>query len=256
MTRTLALVAIGGIATALVCLPLAATLYRHQGGAHPWSWSDHLGWSDDEDSYEDSDDDGKDHGGSGAEIATRDFDWAGADRLELDIPASLHYRPALEWHLSIHGPQRVLDRISVASGRIGMRRSYHHQSQQLDIELSGPLLRDVTVKGSGKLLLDQLRQESLALSIHGSASVRASGSVDTLKLDIMGSGNAQLEQLAAGSSRVFIAGSGDADIAPIVDADIFIAGSGNVRLRTHPKHLSSRIAGSGQVINVWGEHKT
>jgi hypothetical protein len=66
----------------------------------------------------------------------------------------------------------------------------------------------------------------------------------------MGSGDALLEQLAARSSRIFIAGSGSADIAPIDEADIFIAGSGDVRLHTHPKHLDSKVAGSGQVIEL------
>ena len=40
------------------------------------------------------------------------------------------------------------------------------------------------------------------------------------------------------------------DIAPVDDADIFIVGSGDVRLHTHPKHLNSRVAGSGQVIEL------
>jgi hypothetical protein len=250
VTRTLTFIAVGGIATALVCLPLAAVLYHHSGRAHSWSWSDHLGWLDDDD------DDSSDHGGYGAEIATRDFAWSGSDALELDLPGNLHFQPAAEWHLSIRGPQRMLDRISVDAGRISSKRRYHHRSGQLDIELSGPALHDITVNGSGKLLLEHLRQDALLVAIHGSGSVRASGSVDTLKVDIMGSGNALLEQLAARSSKIFIAGSGDADIAPIDDADIFIAGSGDVRLHSHPKHLSSRVAGSGQIIELAGEQKT
>jgi hypothetical protein len=111
------------------------------------------------------------------------------------------------------------------------------------------------VNGAGKLLLDHLRQDSLTVAIHGSGSVRASGSADTLKVDIMGSGDALLEQLAARSSKIFIAGSGAANIAPIDDADIFIAGSGEVRLHTHPKHLNSRVAGSGQIIELSVEQK-
>jgi uncharacterized membrane protein len=86
--------------------------------------------------------------------------------------------------------------------------------------------------------------------------VRASGSADLLKVDIMGSGAALLAQLAVRSTKIFIAGSGDADIAPIDDADIFIAGSGDVRLHTHPKHLNSKIAGSGRIIELSGEQRT
>jgi hypothetical protein len=244
MTRTLTLVAIGGIVTATVCLPLAAALSHRAGG---WSWADasHFSWFDD-----DADDRDSDSANSHGPVETRDFPWSGADTLQLDIAANLHYEPAPQWHLSIRGPRRVLDRISVDGSRIALERSYHHMAGVLDIELSGPALRVVTLNASGKLTLDQLRQDALTVAIHGSGSVRASGTVDTLKLDIMGSGDALLEQLAAHSSKIFIAGSGSADIAPIDTADIFIAGSGDVRLHTHPKRLSSKVAGSGQIIEL------
>jgi Putative auto-transporter adhesin, head GIN domain len=250
MTRTLSLIAVGGIATALVCLPLAATLYHHSGASRSWSWSDHRGWFDDDDN------DGNDEGSSSGQIASHDFAWNGGDRLELNVPGNLHFLPAAEWHLSIRGPERVLDRLSVNDGRIAMKHTDHHHMGQLDIELSGPALRDITLNGAGRLVLDQLKQDSLAVAIHGSGSVRATGSVDSLKVDIMGAGDALLEQLAARSIRIFIAGSGDADIAPIDDADIFIAGSGDVRLHTHPKHLNSKVAGSGRIIELSGEQKT
>jgi hypothetical protein len=37
---------------------------------------------------------------------------------------------------------------------------------------------------------------------------------------------------------------------------LLIAGSGDVRLHTHPKHLNSKVAGSGQIIELSGEQKT
>ena len=180
----------------------------------------------------------------------------GGDRVELDVPGHPHFQPATEWHLSIRGPERVLDRLRVDGDRISIKHSYHHHLGGLEIELSGPALRDITVNGAGKLLLDHLNQDSLTVAIHGSGSVRASGSADLLKVDIVGSGAALLAQLAVRSTKIFIAGSGDADIAPIDDADIFIAGSGDVRLHTHPKHLNSKIAGSGRIIELSGEQRT
>ena len=253
MTRTLSLIAAGGIATALVCLPLAAILYHHSGASRSWAWSDHLDWFNDDD---DDNDDAKDKGSSGGQTAARDFDWNGGDQLELDVPGNLHFQPAAEWHLSIRAPQRVLDRLSVNDGRIALKPGRRHHWVALDIELSGPTLRDITLNGTGKLVLDHLQQDSLAVAIHGSGSVRATGSVESLKLDIMGSGDARLEQLAARSAKIFIAGSGNADIAPSDDADVFIAGSGDVRLHTHPKHLSSKVAGSGRIIELSGEQTT
>ncbi len=252
MTRPIVVIAIVGIATALVCLPLAARLYRHGNHFDSWSWSAHQGWFGDDD---DDDSDARDQGGDPGRIESRDFVWGAGDRLELDVPAHLHFHPAAEWHLSIRGPQRMLDRLHVNNGRVAATRSYHRNPGPLEIELSGPSLHDITVNGAGKLVLDDLRQDALTVAIHGSGSVRANGSSDTLNVQIMGSGDAEMAQLAVHSSKIFIAGSGAADIAPSEAADVFIAGSGDVRLHTHPKRLSSRVAGSGQITEVSGGQK-
>jgi hypothetical protein len=248
MTRAIVVIAIAGIAAAFICLPLAAMLYRHGEHFESWSWTGPADWFSDDD-----DDDGgaRERG----RIESRDFTWGAADRLELDVPANLHFQPASAWHLTIRGPQRVLDHLRIADGRVATSRPYRHFSGPLEIELSGPGLHEITVNGAGKLVLDNLRQDALTLAIHGSGSVRANGSIDALNLQIMGAGDAELAQLAVRSSKILIAGSGAADIAPSDDADVFIAGSGDVRLHTHPRHLSSTVAGSGKIIEVLGEQK-
>jgi hypothetical protein len=248
MTRSVIVIAIVGIAAALICLPMAAMLYRHGNHLESWTWSGYQGWFGEDD--DDDDSDARDQGGERGRIESRDFVWGSADRLELDVPANLHFQPAGEWHLSIRGPRRMLDRIRVGDGRVAVSRPYHRYPGPLEIELSGPALHDITVNGSGKLVLDNLRQDALTVAIHGSGSVRANGSTDRLNVQIMGSGDADLAQLAVQSSKIFIAGSGAADVAPSDDADVFIAGSGHVRLHTHPRHLSSKVAGSGQIIEV------
>jgi hypothetical protein len=68
-----------------------------------------------------------------------------------------------------------------------------------------------------------------------------------VRLKIAGSGDARLGQLAAKSTDVDIAGSGDAEIAPQDSARIKIAGSGDVRLLTDPKDVDSKIFGSGRI---------
>jgi hypothetical protein len=254
MTRIVTLIAIVGIATAAVCLPLAH-LIGHGNPDAGWGWSGlsagsgwHGPWSD---RWFDGDGDGDgDDGGAGqGSVVSRDFAWNGDDRLQLDVPGTLHFQPAPAWHLSIRGHTGTLDRIVVAGGRIRLRHSYRNVPP-VDIQLSGPALRSVELNGSGDLVLDNVKQDSLSVTIHGSGSASASGSVDALRLAIMGSGSARLAQLAAGSARVFIAGSGNADIEPSDAADIVIAGSGDVRLHSHPKRLSSKVAGSGQISEV------
>jgi hypothetical protein len=243
MTRTAPLIATVGILTALVCLPLAAALHRSTGGTANW-WDDLAAWGDW--------DDENDSAGS-ANIEAREFPWGDSDRLEVQVPATVHFVPAPAWHLSIRGPSRTLDRLSVSNGHIGLRDSgpfHHHHAGSLDIELAGPALHEIGVDGSGTLTLDSLKQDTLDIRIRGSGSARANGSVDALKLVIMGSGSARMEHLTSASTVVRIAGSGDADIGPTQDADVEISGSGDVRLHSQPKRLRSQVHGSGRIVEL------
>jgi hypothetical protein len=247
MTRTASLIAATGIVTAAICLPLAATLHRGVTGSSNWPWSALGDWSDD--------DDGDDGDVVDGNIVSRDFPWGEADRLELQVPASVRFTPAPAWHLSIRGPERILDRLSVADGRIGIRNSnafHRHRVGSLEVQLAGPALRDVGVNGSGTVSLDGLKQDTLSIHIRGSGTARGNGSVGELRIEILGSGSVRLEQLATGAASVRIAGSGDADIAPTDSADIDIAGSGEVRLHAEPKRLRSEVHGSGRIIGAPG----
>jgi hypothetical protein len=241
MTRIAPLIATLGILTALICLPLAAALHRDASGSSNWLWTALSGWGD------------EDEGEPAGNIVSREFAWGDADRLELQVPAVVHFVPASAWHLSIRGPERTLDRLWVSDGHIGIRDSspFHRRHiGSLDIQLAGPALRGAALDGSGTLTLDNLKQDVLDIRIRGSGSVRASGNVDALKLAIMGSGSARLEHLETGSSVVRIAGSGDADISPTQDADVEISGSGDVRLHSQPKRLRSAVHGSGRIVEL------
>lgn len=250
--RPIARVALTGLAAAFICLPLAAALHHRSGSDFPvaldWErahgnwWSHHWHWLDDEDGAGDTaPEDGA--------TETRTFPWSAGDRLELDVPATLHFHPAAEWTLSIRGRVRTLERLEVGHGRIGLSHG-GHRAGDLDIELAGPALRDIELNGAGALTLDGIQQDRLHITIAGSASARASGSVTDLRLEIAGSGSAQMAALHAQSAEVHIGGSGDSDLYCTQRAEVLILGSGDVRLHSHPLHLHSNVLGSGEVIEV------
>lgn len=255
--RPIGLVALSGIATAAVCLPLSASLHHWSGPQAPFSfsfddarhgwWSDRWNWFDDDGA-------GSGETDAGA-LETRTFTWPDGDRLELDVPATLHFRPAATWTLAIRGRARTLERLQVSGGRIALE-SGQHRLGDLDIELSGPALRAVVLNGAGELTLDGIQQDALRIDIHGSARARASGSVRELRLAITGSGSAQLAALRTRSAQVRIGGSGDADIDCTDSVDVLILGSGDVRLHAHPLHLSSKVIGSGEVIELTDAQST
>ena len=247
MKRTLEFVAVLGILLALISLPFGVAIQAasaHGAGLESTSW---FGFGDDE-----SDDSGP--------VVTRNFSWDGSDRLELDVPGHVLFHTAPTWRLTIRGHESMLDQLLVSDGRIreknhgfgflGFFNWHHHAPVQID--LSGPALRDAALNGSGSIDLQGLQQDRLHVEIRGSGSARGSGNVRSLKLQIMGSGSARLAQLAAATVDVTIDGSGDADISPSGDTQVTIAGSGDVRLHSHPAHLDTHIYGSGRVAEVEG----
>lgn len=199
-----------------------------------------------------------DGGSSGSgRIVTRDFTWGGNDRLELDIPAHVRFQTAPAWHLSIRGREGTLDRIVVSDGRIsegehGFSFFGWHHSRPVQVELSGPALREASLNGSGSIELKDIDQDRLQVQIRGNGKASGSGKVGSLRLEIMGSGSARLEQLAETNADVTIEGSGDADVSPSGEARVTIAGSGDVRLHGHPAQVSTHIYGSGHVSEMPG----
>jgi hypothetical protein len=253
MSQSLKIIALGGIGGCIVCLTLATSL--RPASEHAWSWSqDGLGnfvaRNFDRFGNDDIEDDNEGVGGTSQTPVTREFAWDGSDHVELDGSGTLHYRPDAQWHLSIRGAPSVLDHLRIGDGHIGNERGhgFWHRSH-IEVELRGPQLRAAAVNGSGKLLLDSLKQERLSLDIRGSGSVQATGAASYLNLNVMGSGSAELARLTTANLKAFIAGSGEADVSPSEDAAIFIAGSGTIRLHTHPRHLDSKVAGSGRIID-------
>jgi len=233
----------------VIAFLVVLVVWRFSGGmihaaAHgSWfGWGGSWSWSDDQ----------SDTG----PILTRDYPWS-ADRLVLDIPGHVRFHPASTWHLSIRGHEGTLNRIVVADGRI--REEDHgfcffcwDHFGRLQVDLSGPALQAATLNGSGSIELQDLDQDHLQLRIRGSGTASGNGKVQSLRLEIMGSGSANLAQLAETNADVTIDGSGDADVSPTGETRVTIAGSGDVRLHAHPAQLSTHVYGSGRISEVPG----
>lgn len=195
------------------------------------------------------------------QVVSREYAWS-SDRLQLDIPADVHFHPGTSWQLIIRAPERVLDQLVVENGRI---KSKSHGcfslvpfcigfgtpiGRKVDIELTGPALRAVEVDGEAAVDLEGLRQDALMLKIKGDATVRGSGSVRTANIEINGAGAIHLAQLTENRAHVVIHGSGTVDIAPTDSVSVRIDGAGTVRLHSNPPQVSSHIFGAGEVIKV------
>ena len=80
--------------------------------------------------------------------------------------------------------------------------------------------------------------------------VQARGRVDDLEMEVDGSAETDLGDLATQNASVRIDGSGDADLRVARSLELIVEGSGDVTYRGRPS-VSSRLEGSGDVSADW-----
>jgi hypothetical protein len=237
MVHKLAIIAVIGLSASAVCMGAAAAI-----GGREFGKSFDFGMFD---------------GGRprcdavrSSDTTSRELNWDGSDHFSLAVPGRGSYTPGSGDKLHVTGDSEQLAHLRVRDGRLEMDcRGWRGGSEGLTITLPGREFKKFGIAGSGNLVLHNLDQEKLKVSIAGSGSIKADGKVENAEIHIAGSGDADLGKVASKVSEVHIAGSGNTDIAPTDEAEIHIAGSGDVNLHANPKRLNTHIAGSGRIHN-------
>lgn len=175
--------------------------------------------------------------------------------------------------LVMSGPTAAIDATTVAvSGRtLVIRRqttgwSNDRNAGTVMIRVTTPLLTDATLLGSGRLRVDRMRGQRVAIGLAGSGSVdvgqltadradivsqgsgrlSAGGTVANASLSTSGSGEIDLANLAVADLRVTATGSGTVDGAARRSARITANGSGTVKVAGSPACTVTN-SGSGTV---------
>lgn len=241
MVNKLAITAVVGLSTFAVCIGAAAAIGGHEFGKS----FDGMDFSMFGDRPRCTDI-------AGATATSRDIAWDGSDSVSISVPGTAQYSPSNGAQVHITGDPQTIAHIRLRDGHIEMNCSGHWRfgDGSVAVTLPGRIFKRFGIAGSGKLVLNDLNQERLKVSIAGSGNIKATGKVDETEIHIAGSGDADLGAVAMRDATVHIAGSGDTDVAPTERADIHIAGSGDVNLHSNPRHLETHIAGSGRIHNV------
>jgi hypothetical protein len=183
-------------------------------------------------------------------LSERRFPWTGGDTVDIALPATVRLRSGEGSDVVVRGSPDTIAHVEVHGSRITLNCRWSAAARQVETTLPGRAFRHVGLARSAKVILENLNQPELSLSISGSGSVRGQGTVDQLSVRIAGSGNARLADIAIKQLKVDISGSGNVEAAPKDDADINISGSGNVRLLSRPTRLRQHIAGSGRIAQA------
>ena len=183
---------------------------------------------------------------------SRNIPWNGGDSVAIAIPAMVHYRPGAGdmVQVTIRGDTAILPHIRIEDSTLKMDCNWRtSRKSEIEVTLPGRPFRGFKIAGAGGLRLDAIDQPELNISVAGAGDVEANGKTARLDLDMAGAGDARLGSLAANAVKVRMAGANDAEIAPIDDLNVKIAGLGDVKLRTEPHKIESDIAGAGHIIH-------
>lgn len=132
-------------------------------------------------------------------------------------------------------------------------------------------LAELQVNGSGKIVSENsLAAGSLALSIGGSGGMDLDIKGDQLKVEVSGSGKLALRGYATScdavlsgsgslnafdcpleTAKVKVSGSGNAELNVTTTLDAFVAGSGSVKHKGSTKNTTKKVYGSGSVDRAY-----
>lgn len=137
------------------------------------------------------------------------------------------------------------------------------------VEITVPELEVIAIKGSGEIVVDDVKGEEfialisgsgdiilrnvqvakLELEIDGSGDIEADGSAHSLLAEVNGSGDIDLLKLEAKSAQVTISGSGDIEVNTSESLKAKVNGSGDIRYLGSPE-LSTKVNGSGDIESI------
>src|SRR5262249_53683764 len=141
--------------------------------------------------------------------------------------------------------RHVTTRVVAGTLVIGTSGSFTARSP-MSVEIRVPSLAAVTLSGSGKIAVTGIDAPRLTVTLPGSGSLYASGTVTQLDVTLGGSGLAQLDGLAARDVQAVVAGSGLIRVTATAGLNAAVTGSGAIIYRGNPQ-VTSSVTGTGAV---------
>lgn len=121
-----------------------------------------------------------------------------------------------------------------------------HGAVQVDAgKIDVPSLR-VTATGGSKLVIDDLRARTVAISGSGALDARIGGTVQTQTVDISGAGVYDAERLRAQDATVQVSGVANVVVNVEQALDVEISGAGGVEYLGNPR-VTQHVSGIGRV---------
>ena len=209
----------------------------------------------------------------GIEIGTTDVDPGEFDGITLAGPDNIIFTTANSFSIRAEGDDDAIEqlRYRISDGQLKVGRDnggkiWDGNTGSATVYISAPALKSAKLAGSGDMQVDQMTDDSAAISIAGagninvakvdtaslSAKIAGSGDVtmagktDDAKISIAGSGDVSGKDLTADSAKVSVAGSGDVALSSDGSVKATVMGSGDIRIHGDAD-CKSKSMGSGDI---------
>ena len=195
----------------------------------------------------------------------------------MDYPAEITVRQGKSASLKIEAEDNLLPQLSteVQNGTLYLKNTEQswqqrvHPSEPVIVTISVVDLNKIQFPTAGKMLIESLQTDSLAISVSGAGDVtlndleagtlnlnlngagnlKADGVADTLQINISGLGNFNGEGLQSQDADINISGAGNAQVWVERQLSAGISGAGSIDYYGSPQ-VSERISGVGNVRKI------
>ena len=187
--------------------------------------------------------------GSGVE-ATETREVGAFSRVLLEGAGTLELSTGAATPLTMSGDDNLLPLIetTVTDGELLIRpRESISPELSLVFRVSSPDLTAVRSAGAAKIVATDLDAQEFTVSVHGAASVEASGRAGSLTIDVAGAGSVDTTALVARDVVVDLAGASNAEVHADGTLAVTIAGVGSVRYSGDAELVKEDVSGLGSV---------
>lgn len=188
------------------------------------------------------------------EIVKKKLNVANFSSLGLGIKATIYLTQGSTQSVEVEAQQNIIDNLDleVENGSWSIKGKKRIKDyKDVVFHITMPTVKGLSIGGSGKIVgKNEFKNlDDLKVSIGGSGEVSLAGSASSTSISIAGSGKVDIRQLDSSSSKVSIAGSGDAYVDVKDKLTVSIAGSGSVFYAGKPS-VKTSVAGSGKVESL------
>jgi phage gp45-like len=156
-----------------------------------------------------------------------------------------------EQSVVVHADDNLLRHVTtqVQAGKlvIGNRSGSFTSKSPMSVDVSVPSLKALILTGSGVVSTTGIKSSSLTVMLSGNGVLRASGSTTRLDVTLRGSGDAQLERVAATDVHAIVSGSGRILVSASNSLEASVPGSGEIVYSGNPVRIMTSITGNGAV---------